>query len=100
MKKALIIVESPAKIKTISKFLGKDFKIMSTIGHIKDLPSKTIGVTMGDEIKIDISVFYQHPAYSMIQYNICSRVYLQVQVSYEKFSRRGRRRHRRVSVAG
>lgn len=51
--KKLLIVESPAKIKTISKFLGKDFKIMSTVGHIKDLPSKTIGVTMGDKIMID-----------------------------------------------
>lgn len=51
--KKLLIVESPAKIKTISKFLGKDFKIMSTIGHIKDLPSKTIGVTMGDTITLD-----------------------------------------------
>jgi len=44
--KKLLIVESPSKIKTISKFMGKDFKIMSTVGHIKDLPSKKIGVTM------------------------------------------------------
>ena len=44
--KKLIIVESPAKIKTISKFLGKDFVIMSTMGHIKDLPSKKIGVSI------------------------------------------------------
>ena len=43
--KKLLIVESPAKIKTIQKFLGPDFKIMSTMGHIKDLPSKTMGVT-------------------------------------------------------
>jgi DNA topoisomerase-1 len=40
----LLIVESPAKIKTISKFLGKDFKIMSTFGHIKDLPERKLGV--------------------------------------------------------
>ncbi|HEX4068607.1 MAG TPA: type I DNA topoisomerase [Candidatus Babeliales bacterium] len=44
--KKLIIVESPAKIKTIAKFLDKDYVIMSTMGHIKDLPSKSIGVTM------------------------------------------------------
>ena len=41
-----------AKIKTISKFLGKDYKILSTLGHIKDLPQKEIGVTIGDTIDI------------------------------------------------
>jgi DNA topoisomerase I len=50
--KNLIIVESPAKIKTISKFLGKDFKIVSTVGHIKDLPQKELGVTFNKEIDI------------------------------------------------
>lgn len=54
--KKLLIVESPAKIKTISKFLGKDFKIMSTVGHIKDLPTKTLGVSMDDGINIDYVV--------------------------------------------
>lgn len=51
--KKLLIVESPAKIKTISKFLGKDFKIMSTMGHIMDLPTKKIGVTINKKIDID-----------------------------------------------
>ena len=56
MKKHLLIVESPAKIKTIGKFLGKEFKIMSTIGHIKDLPTKTLGVTINGGIDIDYVV--------------------------------------------
>jgi DNA topoisomerase-1 len=55
----LLIVESPAKIKTISKFLGKDFKIMSTYGHIKDLPQRRIGITRDEnthaiELKYDV----------------------------------------------
>lgn len=50
--KNLIIVESPAKIKTISKFLGKDYKIVSTVGHIKDLPTKELGVTFDTTIDI------------------------------------------------
>jgi DNA topoisomerase-1 len=45
----LLIVESPAKIKTISKFLGKDVYIMSTFGHIKDLPERTIGVEIDED---------------------------------------------------
>lgn len=51
--KKLLIVESPAKIKTILKFLGKDFKIMSTVGHIKDLPQRSLGVTMNEAIDIE-----------------------------------------------
>ncbi len=47
--KKLLIVESPAKIKTISKFLGSDFRIMSTVGHIMDLPPKKVGVTLTDD---------------------------------------------------
>ena len=54
--KKILIVESPAKIKTISKLLDKDFKIMSTVGHIKDLPPKELGVEVNDEIHIKYTV--------------------------------------------
>jgi len=44
MAKNLVIVESPAKAKTIEKFLGKDYVVHSSFGHIADLPSKELGV--------------------------------------------------------
>jgi DNA topoisomerase-1 len=43
MAKNLIIVESPAKARTISNFVGKDFKVVASMGHIRDLPSKELG---------------------------------------------------------
>ena len=54
MAKNLVIVESPAKAKTIEKFLGKDYKVASSFGHIADLPSKELGVN----VKGDFSAKY------------------------------------------
>jgi len=51
MPKNLVIVESPAKAKTIEKFLGKDFKVESSFGHIADLPSKELGVDVEGDFK-------------------------------------------------
>ncbi len=49
MAKNLVIVESPAKAKTIERFLGKDFTVTSSFGHIADLPSKELGVDVEND---------------------------------------------------
>tara|TARA_R110001583_G_scaffold7533_6_gene37220 strand:+ start:2782 stop:5286 length:2505 start_codon:yes stop_codon:yes gene_type:complete len=51
MAKNLVIVESPAKAKTIEKFLGKDYVVESSFGHISDLPSKELGVDVEGDFK-------------------------------------------------
>ena len=51
MAKNLVIVESPAKAKTIEKFLGNDFKVESSFGHIADLPSKELGIDVDGDFK-------------------------------------------------
>lgn len=51
MAKNLVIVESPAKAKTIEKFLGKDYKVASSFGHIADLPAKELGVNVDGDFE-------------------------------------------------
>ena len=58
MAKNLVIVESPAKAKTIEKFLGKDYSVKSSFGHIRDLPKKGISI----DIEKDFTPTYEIPA--------------------------------------
>lgn len=58
MQKNLVIVESPAKAKTIEKFLGKDYKVMSSYGHIRDLKKKDLGI----DIEQNFAPVYEVPA--------------------------------------
>ncbi len=51
MAKNLVIVESPAKAKTIKKFLGRNFQVESCYGHVKDLPKKKLGIDIENEFK-------------------------------------------------
>lgn len=56
MEKNLVIVESPAKAKTIEKFLGKDYHVMSSFGHIRDLKEKEFGIDVKHHFKPDYVV--------------------------------------------
>src|SRR5881392_3967434 len=49
MAKSLVVVESPAKAKTINKYLGRDFKVVASMGHIRDLPKSKLGVAVDDD---------------------------------------------------
>jgi DNA topoisomerase-1 len=54
--KNLVIVESPAKAKTIEKYLGKDFKVEASMGHVRDLPPKELGVDIEHDFKPEYAV--------------------------------------------
>ena len=49
MAKSLVVVESPAKAKTINKYLGRDFKVVASMGHIRDLPKSKLGVDIDND---------------------------------------------------
>ena len=56
MSKGLVIVESPAKAKTIQKYLGKGFTVEASLGHVKDLPKSTLGVDIDNEFDTEYIV--------------------------------------------
>ncbi|HZJ68897.1 MAG TPA: type I DNA topoisomerase, partial [Candidatus Eisenbacteria bacterium] len=51
MEKTLVVVESPAKANTISRYLGKDYIVTASVGHIRDLPASTLGVDVDNDFK-------------------------------------------------
>ncbi|MCD6197068.1 MAG: type I DNA topoisomerase [Deltaproteobacteria bacterium] len=56
MKKGLIIVESPTKVRTIKRYLGKDFDVRASVGHVKDLPKKRLGVNVEDNFRPEYEI--------------------------------------------
>ena len=55
-QKAIIIVESPSKAKTISKYLENEYEVLSSIGHVKDLPRGSLGVDIDNEFSMELVV--------------------------------------------
>jgi len=55
-KKSMVIVESPAKARTISKYLGKDYSVVSSMGHIIDLPQKKLGIEVESGYKMNLGI--------------------------------------------
>ena len=51
MAKALVVVESPAKAKTINKYLGRNYKVVASMGHVRDLPKSKLGVDIEDDFE-------------------------------------------------
>src|SRR6476469_2512202 len=51
MAKSLVVVESPAKAKTINKYLGKDYKVIASMGHVRDLPKSKLGVDVDEDFE-------------------------------------------------
>ena len=56
MPNRLVIVESPAKAKTINKYLGKGYTVKASMGHVRDLPKSKLGVDVANGFEIDYEI--------------------------------------------
>jgi len=56
MSKSLLIVESPTKARTLGRYLGKDFQVMASVGHVKDLPNNRLGIDIEQQFAPDYHV--------------------------------------------
>jgi DNA topoisomerase-1 len=56
LAKGLVIVESPAKAKTIKKYLGRGYEVEASLGHVKDLPKSKLGVDIQNDFETDYIV--------------------------------------------
>ena len=59
-KPALVIVESPAKAKTINKYLGSDYVVKASKGHVRDLPPRRYGIDPGRNFEPDYEILHSH----------------------------------------
>jgi DNA topoisomerase-1 len=66
MARSLVIVESPAKAKTINKYLGRNYVVRASYGHVKDLPKKEIGITLPEDGNGSKAAAYFEPTYEII----------------------------------
>ena len=62
MAKNLVIVESPAKAKTIEKYMGKEYKVLASMGHVRDLPKSDFGIDVNGEVRISYEPLKQQNA--------------------------------------
>ena len=51
MAKNLVVVESPAKVKTIKKFLGSSYQVVASMGHVRDLPKSSMGIDVENDFE-------------------------------------------------
>ena len=83
MQENLVIVESPAKAKTIEKFLGKEFMVKSSFGHIRDLAKKGLGI----ELENNFEPLYEIPEDKRKVVDELSRLETEVDVAKKRLSR-------------